>query len=370
MKISYFIFVGLFTFLNSAFLSANNISFLNDVLPDSSRGSFEISLVRGEFSESLDVLNYADKFTGSKPKEAIIEEASVSYKFKNDLKLTFSQNNSSGELTRPSIPNFLEAKATTDFTSISFPFIKGDNNTYNFELFYQETQQDPVEIDCYQSGPLVIGGSCAEADIKLLDSEIYKSTGDRVYLPVLKTTGSSEGYGFNLRIKTNTNNRLNIYHTLGFKEEEVSLSFVSPILNTTDTFLRGIRVNGVKAGDLLDGLKNDLPQETPWKERSFKYSLNLTYSLTERIALTGRASLIKVSRSNYIKNPTKKDYTNNLLLDLGFFFEPSNNILFYGKLSLSSNYLLGIESIAYNRKSNHLFDHPYGQLYIGSLIRF
>jgi hypothetical protein len=53
-----------------------------------------------------------------------------------------------------------------------------------------------------------VGGSCPEADVKLLDSKIYKNTGDRVYLPVIKTQGSSEGYGINLRIKKTQNKTL------------------------------------------------------------------------------------------------------------------------------------------------------------------
>lgn len=370
MKIIYLTFTSLLFALNITFVSANNVSFLNDVLPDSSRGNFEISISQGKFNESLDILNYADKLSGSKPKSAKIEEGSVSYKFDNDVKFTFLQNTSSGRIERNSIPKSLESEATTDFASLSFPIFKGEQSTYNLEIFYKETEQDPVEIDCYQSGSTVIGGACSEADIRLLDADLYKSTGQRNYLPVLSTTGSSEGYGVSLRIKKNINSSLNLYHTFALSEDEVNLSFVSPILETTDSFLRGISINGVKAGTLLDGLKNDLPQKTPWKERSFKYSLNLTYGITERLALSGRASLIKVSRSNYIKNPTKEDFTDNQLLDLGFFYEPSSNLLFYGRLSLSTKYLLGIEPIAYNRKSNHLFDHPFGQLYIGSLIRF
>ena len=85
--------------------------------------------------------------------------------------------------------------------------------------------------------------------------------------------------------------------------------------------MRGIKINGVSSGSRFDQLKNELPQLTPWKEKIFKYSLNTTYSLSERLALSGKASIIKVSRDNYISNPNKKDYDSNQLLEIGLFFE-------------------------------------------------
>tara|TARA_B100001769_G_scaffold209861_1_gene169298 strand:+ start:313 stop:1428 length:1116 start_codon:yes stop_codon:yes gene_type:complete len=371
MKYYLNISVGVFSLIFGASpLIASNISFLNDVLPDNSRKPLEISISQAKFDESLDVLNYIGKLSGSTPKEAVIDEISISYKFSNGLKFTFEKNTSSAEISRKSIPKSLKTDADSDFYSISFPVFSTSNRVFNLELFGTETKQDPVTIDCYQFGTTVIGGSCEEADIQLLDSKLYRSTGEMAYIPVLKTQGISDGYGINLRINSNVDKNLKISHTLTLGEEEIYMSFESAILNTTDSFLRGARINGTTTGELLDSFKNDLPQETPWKERYFKYSINSTYGLSENLALSGRFSLIKVSRSNYEKNPLKEDFTDNQVLDLGFFYRPLDNLLIYSRLSLTTSYLLGITPIAYNRKSNHLFDHPYGQLYIGTLISF
>ena len=361
---------GLFSLIVSQVVLANNISFLNDVLPDSERKQFELSLSKAKFNDNLDVLNYADDLTGTRPESAVIDEWSASYAFENSVKITYAFNEFSAKAVRPTIPRNLDTTAESEYLSLSYDLFKTKKRSFNVELFYTETDQDDAIIDCYQTGDVVIGGSCEEADVKLLDADIYKTSGERVYLPVLRTTARSEGNGMNLRIKNTINDAFNLYHTIGIREEEVFLNFISPILNTTDSFLRGIRINGVKTGDLLDNFKSELPQQTPWKERVFNYSANLTYGLSESIALTARFSVIKVTRSGYENNPDKEDYTNNQLLDFGFFYEPQENILLYSRLSLSTKYLVGINSLAYNRKSNHLFDHPYGQLYIGSLIRF
>lgn len=359
----------IFIFFSPAIYS-NNISYLNDVLPESSRGNFELSFSKAEFNENLDVLGYIDNLTGARPKQADISEISLSYRVLDKFRLTLQTNNSSAEVVRSGIPSSLETEAKTEYISFSFPVLETKKNDLNLEIFYTETKQDPITIDCYGFGSIVVGGSCPEADVKLLDSEIYRSTGNRVYLPVLKTQGSSEGYGINLRLNKIQNDQLNISHTLSLGEEEVLMEFNSAVLNTTDTFLRGVRINGTTTGNLIDDFKKELPQETPWKERYFKYALNLTYGISEKVALSGRLSLIKVSRSDYEVNPNKKDFTGNQLVDFGFFYEPHKNILLYSRMSLSTRYLLGITPISYNRKSNHLFDHPYGQLYIGTLIRF
>ena len=363
--------IGVLTLLLGInFLSASNVSYLNDVLPENSRKALEISVSQAKFDESLDVLNYIEQLSGSKPKEAVIDEISISYRFSNDLKFTVEKNSSTAEISRPSIPKSLKTDAETSFYSVSYPVFSTTNSLFNLELFATKTDQDPVTIDCYQFGGTVIGGSCPEADIQLLDSQIYQSTGDLVYLPVLKTEGKSDGYGINLRINPKNDNNFKLSHTITLGEAEISMSFDSKILNTTDSFLRGARINGTTVGQLLDSFKSDLPQETPWKERYFKYSVNSTYGLTENFALSGRFSLIKVSRSNYEKNPSKEDITDNQVLDFGLFYRPVDNLLIYSRLSLTTSYLLGITPIAYNRKSNHLFDHPYGQLYIGTLISF
>ena len=365
MKITLYIFISLVSFS----LFPSNVEFLDDLLPTSYRGSLEFSVAEAKFDDSLDLLGYMDNLKGSKPKEAEITDYSISYKFKNGLKLTAEKNTSFADAIRPTIPTSISTESVSDLYFISYPFVS-ERQIYEIGIFSKDTKQDPLTIDCYEFSGLVIGGSCEEADVKLLDSEIYRSTGERVYLPVLETEGSSEGRGLTIRIKKKKIENLNVSHTLMYYEEEINLLFNSTILNTKDTFLRGIKINGVSAGTRFDQLKNELPQLTPWKEKIFKYSFNTTYSLTEKLALSGKLSLLRVSRENYENNPNKKDYDTNQLLDLGLFYELHNNLLLYTRVSLSNQYLLGITPISYNRRTNHLFDHPYGQLHIGTLIKF
>ena len=351
------------------FAYSSNSEFLDDLLPKSYRGNFEISYAEARFDEGLDILGYMDNLKGSKPKEAKITDYSISYKFVNGFKVTAEKNSSFAEAVRSSIPKSISTDTDSDLFSISYPF-ETQSRIYELGYFTKETSQDPINIDCYEFNSLVIGGSCLEADVKLLNSDLYRSTGERQYLPVLTTEGSSDAKGLILRIKNKNINDLNISHSFTYFEEEISLLFESTILNTQDSFLRGIKINGITTGTRFDQLKNELPQLTPWKEKIFKYSLNTTYSLSPRFALSGKLTLLRVSREDYEENPNKKDYDFNQLLDLGLFFELHKNALLYTRVSLSNHYLLGITPISYNRRTNHLFDHPYGQLHVGTLIKF
>ena len=107
-----------------------------------------------------------------------------------------------------------------------------------------------------------------------------------------------------------------------------------------------------------------------WKENTLKYSISNLVPLGNSFGLSTMYSFIKVSRSNFLSNPNKEDFTKNHLLDLSLFYKFNDYGILYLKLSASSNYLLGENPLAYNRKSSHLFDHPYGQLNAGLILNF
>ena len=80
----------------------------------------------------------------------------------------------------------------------------------------------------------------------------------------------------------------------------------SAILDTTDSFIRGLSIDGNNAGTLLDNFKDELPQKTPWKENTFKYSISNLVPLGNSFGLSTMYSFIKVSRSNFLSNPNKE----------------------------------------------------------------
>ncbi len=342
---------------------------IDNIISHNLSGPLTFGLVYGKFDESLDILNYSDKLTSTKPKEATTESFFISYNWKK-IKLGYELVDSYGEVIRNTFPKSLKTKVNTQALYFSYKFKETEARYFDIGILFKEENQDPVKIDCYAFGSTIVGGSCDEAKLRLLDSEIYKSTGQLVYEPVLQTEGSSDTKGIYLRISPKDLNLLNFSHTFSYKTSEINQLFQSTILNTTDSFIRGLTISGQNAGDLLDNFKNELPQLTPWNENTFKYSLSNLYPIGNKFAVSGMYSFIKVKRKDYLNNPNKKDFNKNHLLDISLLYQIQNNSILYLKLSASTNYLLGENPLAYNRRSNHLFDHPYGQIYAGLLINF
>ena len=355
--------------MQSLFVNSTEFETIDNILSSNLEKPLLIGLSHSRFDNSLDILNYADKLTSTKPDEATTDTFFFSYKYQ-DFKLSYESFDSSGTVIRSTQPKSLETSVDGKSLYISYQILNSENRSYELGLFAKEENQDPVTIDCYAFGTTVIGGSCEEAKLRLLDSDIYKSTGELIYEPVLRTSGESESKGIYLRMIPKSLNILSFTHTLSYRTSDVSQDFESAILNTTDSFIRSLPIDGRNAGDLLDQFKDELPQNTPWKENTFKYSVSNLLPIGKSFALSGMYSFIKVKRKDYLNNPNKKDFNKNHLLDLSLFYKVNNYGFLYLKLSASTNYLLGENPLAYNRRSNHLFDHPYGQLSAGLIINF
>ena len=349
--------------------NASEYESLENILTNRFDNQFIIGISHSRFDQSLDILNYANKLKSTKPKEAVIDSYYLSYQF-DKWKLSLESNESSGEIERLSIPKSIKTDLSTETLSVSYDLRENKNNIIQIGLLLRDEDQDPVTIDCYAFGETVIGGSCNEAELSVLNSEAYRASGELIYEPVLRTSGKSESQGIYLRISSKSMGLLNFNHTFSLKNSEIYQDFTSSILNTSDSFIRGLTVDNRNAGELLDQFKGELPQTTPWKENTFKYSISNLIPLGQNFAISGMYSFIKVKRMDYLGNPSKKDFTKNHLIDLSVFYSLTENSLLYLKLSASSNYLLGENPIAYNRRSNHLFDHPYGQVNAGLLLNF
>ena len=362
-----FILLGLL--LQPLLFNASEYESLESILTNRFDNQFIVGISHSRFDQSLDILNYADKLESTKPKEALTDSYYLGYQF-DKWKLSFESNESSGEVERLSQPKFIKTDVSTQTLTVSYNLHENKNNIIQIGLLLRDEDQDPVTIDCYAFGETVIGGSCNEAELNVLNSEAYRTSGELIYEPVLKTSGNSKSQGIYLRLSPKSMGLLTFNHTFSFKTSEINQNFTSSILNTSDSFIRGLTVDNRNAGELLDQFKVELPQTTPWEENSFKYSVSNLIPVGKNFAISGMYSFIKVKRKDYLSNPSKKDFKDNHLIDLSLFYSLTDNSLLYLKLSASSNYLIGENPLAYNRRSNHLFDHPYGQVNAGLILNF
>ena len=68
--------------MQSFFISSGELESLDNILSYNLEKPLIIGLSHSRFDKSLDLLNYADKLTSTKPKEATTDTSYVSYKFK------------------------------------------------------------------------------------------------------------------------------------------------------------------------------------------------------------------------------------------------------------------------------------------------
>ena len=271
--------------MQSLFVNSTEFETIDNIVSSKLEKPLLIGLSHGRFDNSLDILNYADKLTSTKPDEATTDTFFLSYKYQN-FKLSYESFDSSGTVIRSTQPKSIETSVDGESLYVSYQILDNEERSYELGLFTKEENQDPVTIDCYAFGTTVVGGSCEEARLRLLNSETYKSTGDLVYEPVLITSGESESKGIYLRMIPKSLNILRFTHTLSYRTSDVSQGFESAILNTTDSFIRSLPIDGRNAGDLLDQFKDELPQNTPWKENTFKYSVSNLLPIGKSFALS------------------------------------------------------------------------------------
>ena len=87
--------------------------------------------------------------------------------------------------------------------------------------------------------------------------------------------------------------------------------------------------------------------------------------MNNQFFVTGALRHYAVKRIDYLPAEGREDFTNNTVLNLAVWYEPTASFKAYIRGEASTNNVLGAEPIAYNRKSNKFFAHPFGQLSIG-----
>ena len=200
---------------------ASEYESLENILTNRLNNQFTLGISHSRFDHSLDILNYADKLESSKPKEAIVNSYYLSYQF-DRWKFSFESNDSSGEVERSNIPRFIETDVSSRTLTFSYKFHENNDSLMQIGLFLRDEDQDPVTIDCYAFGETVIGGSCNEAELSVLNSEAYRTSGDLIYEPVLRTSGRSESQGIYLRLSSKSMGLLDFNHTFSLRFVSIS----------------------------------------------------------------------------------------------------------------------------------------------------
>ncbi|MDA9920136.1 hypothetical protein N9D87_01560 [bacterium] len=318
------------------------------------------------FDQNLDVIDYLESLEGSSRPQKYSQSA-VSLAYKSEIWRPFIEYREvSGSVERASQP--FEVESNAEYWGVGLAYARGDTDNGGSAVFQlTSATQDDVTIDCYERSGVVLGGACEEADFQLIDGDLLLETGDTVAYPVL--TSSAEALSAELAL--NSWRRWSSYpillgHTLKITASEVEHDSYSPLYDLQSSFLLNTPFNGKTLGALISELQDDLPQQSPWQEAVIRYDFSASYFLDDWI-VSGSLGALYAERFNFADALEREQYNTNFVVtgEIWYQFEDGS---IYLKGEAFSNYLLGVDPLAYTNKSSRFFEHPYGQITTGFIL--
>ena len=337
--------------------------------------SWQINLERAHFSQTLDLIGYLDSLEGSSRPEKYSKSAfSLAYKF-GKWRPFIEYREVSGSVERASQP--FEVESDADYAALGLAYSLGTEDQGGSLVFKLiNAKQADVTIECYERSGVVLGGACQEADFQLIDGDLLLETGETSAFPVL--TSSAEAISAELSINawyrlkgwgadgTWSSLPLLLGHSLKFTASEMKHESYSPLYGLQSSFLLNAPFNGKTLGTLISELQDDLPQQSPWQEAVVRYDFSASYFLDDWI-VSGSLGALYAERFNFADALEREQYNTNFIVtgEIWYQFQDAS---VYLKGEAFSNYLLGIDPLAYTNKSSRFFEHPYGQVTVGFIL--
>ena len=320
------------------------------------------------FDSELDVIGYLDALpAGARPDQYDQSKIEIGYKLGNWQPYARYQK-VEGSVVRPSRP--FEVASDAEYVTVGAVYSVGDAGQGRAARFsLSEAKQAEVTIDCYERSGVILGGSCSEADFQLIDGDLLLETGESVAFPVL--TSSANALTAELALdwwRQWSNLPLLIGQRLTIKATEVEHDSYSPLYDLQSSFLLNTPFNGVALGSLISDLKDDLPQSDPWSEAVVRYDVSANLFVGNWI-FGGTVGGIYVKRFGYDDPMGRAQYDANASA-AGYVWYQFEKATVFLEAEAFSNYLLGVDPLAYTSKSSRFFEHPYGQVTVGFIATF
>jgi hypothetical protein len=323
------------------------------------------------FSPSLDVFDFAEKIQSSAtPEKSESIQLDLLLPIESlGLTLGYEYKPSSARVTREVQPLNLETQTNAHTVEIT----RKVKEFKGMELFLlagtSYAKQDPLEIDCYAQGSLVLGGSCAEADFRLVDGQALINDGVTNYKPTITTNADSLSYHAGIRVTGKLLKTMPFYSVIKLQHTKIKNKYQSDLLEISNDGLLDAQFRGVTLRSTLDKISKNLPQSTPWTENSAAFTFGASRKLSSSFSATLEISQIILRRSNYKANVEEGDYNQNTVLNAVLWYQPNEAIAVYLRGEASSHNVLGLDPLAYNQKTSKFFKHPFGQASVGIITK-
>ncbi len=330
------------------------------------------ALIAAEYSYfdlSLDFLDYLDKInTGARPEETSAKRISMHMPLVQRLSFDYQYTGTNAVVSRSAQPFELDSDGTEHRLNANYWLRKTSVSTLFLHAGVTYAKQHELKIDCYDFRGLVIGGTCEEAELQLLDGREFLATGVRNYYPAMTTDASALGVNLGVTYTRKLFNRIPVYLHGGYERTRVNVRYQSKLLEITDDFFLDARYDGYVVREVLDSLTRDIPQKEPWYEKTWSMEAGAKIPLGQYFFATAAIKFLSVTRDGYEAAANEQSFQQNTVLNGALWYQPKPRLKVYLRGEASSNNVLGYEPIAYNRKTSRFFAHPFGQLSLGFIF--
>lgn len=322
----------------------------------------KIDIKIDHFSKHLDFVNYLDKInTSSIPEELYRSQFGYAY-IGSSHEFGGSVSHEVGNISRPVEPLSIE----NTFTQYELYLSKFNwNRKHQFSLHAGIIEQEDISLDCVQRGNVLLGGSCDNADFRLLDGDFLEQSDSRRYLPVLDSSASA--------IYAKLIHTLN-YYTSEYKHSintvlsihQIEHHTESPLFALTSDFLLDSQLQGQSLRNIISDLQAELPQQKAWYDITLDISVESAYKVGDG-SVYGQIGLLYSEKLDY---ESDQQYKQNMYIKLGYQTELIERLSINVSGIAYHHYLQGVQPILYTPKTAKFFAHPYGEISIGMTYHF
>ena len=323
------------------------------------------------FDISLDFLDFASKVNSSStPENSTSTQVSLIVPVTDRLQVGYEYKNATAEVSRVVEPLKTEAQGQTHHLSANYMVGYFADLPFFINIAGSSSKQDTLEIDCYSHAGIVLGGTCDTADVSLFDGTAFINNREKNYYPAMIIDGRAQVYRIGLEFRGQLFKSLPFYQKLDFQSSKTDLTYQAKILEIEDSFLLNASFKGKRLGDTINSLSSQLPQKPPWTEQAIIIEFGSKIQLLPSISTTLAIKHYHVNRKDYEYGENEVNYKNNTVLNLALWFEPNDRFKIYLRGEASSHNLLGMDPLAYNRKTSKFFAQPHGQISLGTMLKF
>ncbi len=318
------------------------------------------------FDISLDFLDFASKVnSSSRPEQTYATELSLLAPVSERLRLGYEFKETSARVSRTVEPSLIETRGDEQRFVANYHLGYFMDFPLHINLSTSIVKQDSLDIDCYAHNSLVLGGTCENADIRLLDGAAYINEGKTTYYPAMTIDGRAQVHRLGVEIRGELLGGLPFYQKFDYQNSRIDLNYSSKLLEIDDPLLLNASYRGVGLGETISNLTAQLPQKTPWTEQALIIEFGSKLGLMDKLSASMTLKHYLIDRTDYQYGANETNYKNNTVLDLALWYQPNTDFMLYIKGQVSQRNLLGIDPLAYNRKTSKFFSQPYGQMAAG-----